>query len=657
MFDKILIANRGEIAIRILKSAKALGIKTVAIYASIEKDALHIQLADEAYCLGKESLADTYLNVEKVLEAARRSGCQAIHPGYGFLSENPALVKGCEGHHITFIGPSSKAIQLMGNKVEARKFAKQIDIPVVDGVVGQQDEILSKKATFTYPVLVKAAAGGGGKGMRIVRDATSLQEALEATSREALAYFDDATVYVEQYLEEPRHIEVQLLADSQGNVVHLFERECSVQRRYQKIIEEAPSPTLNNELRKKICDAALHIGKAIGYTSAGTIEFLLDKQEQFYFLEMNTRIQVEHPVTEMTTGVDIVSEQIRIASGLPISFAQEEISQRGHAIECRIYAESPEEHFLPSPGDILYYHAPQGTGIRLDTSIEEATRIDSHYDPMIGKLIAHGHNRNEASLRLIKALKTYAIHGIATNIPFLIQFLQLSDFKNNQISTKYCDTHLTEILQQMKQAKSEIDLLPMIAGGLLFNYRQEQSTDNLWFQIGFWRHIPAISLSIDGEESEVLWKKLTQNCYRLSYQDKEWMVVLKSSQENAYHFLINDQQHTCFTSENENGSLNITYEGFTYNFKRNDILGKESYINKDSSDASSENQLASPMPGKVIKLHVQPGDEVKKGSLLLIVEAMKMENNITAPRDAIVKEVFVSEQDMVERNKPLILLE
>lgn len=657
MFDKILIANRGEIAIRILKSAKALGIKTVAVYASIEKDALHVQLADEAYCLGKESLADTYLNVEKVLEAARHSGCQAIHPGYGFLSENPALVKGCEEHGITFIGPSSSAIQLMGNKVEARKFAKQIGVPVVDGVVGNQGEILSKKDTFTYPVLVKAAAGGGGKGMRIVRSATTLQEALEATSREAKAYFNDATVYVEQYLEEPRHIEVQLLADSQGNVVHLFERECSVQRRYQKIIEEAPSPTLDDDLRKKICETALHIGAAIDYTSAGTIEFLLDKQGQFYFLEMNTRIQVEHPVTEMTTGVDIVREQIRIASGLPISFAQEDVSQRGHAIECRIYAESPEENFLPSPGDILYYHAPQGAGIRLDTAIEAATRIDSRYDPMIGKLIAHSHSRSASIRQLINALKAYTIHGIATNIPFLIQFLQLPDFKDNRISTKYCDIYLTEILQQMKQAKSEIDLLPVIAGGLLFNYNPNQQTDHLWFQIGFWRHIPAIRFSIDGEENEVMWKRLSYDACRLHYKDKEWIVILKSSQENIYHFLINDQRHTCFISENENGSLNITYEGFTYNFKRNDILGKENYINKGSSDASSEDQLISPMPGKVVRLHVQPGDEVKKGNLLLVVEAMKMENNIIAPRDAIVKEVFVSEQDMVERNKPLILLE
>ncbi len=655
MFSKILIANRGEIAIRVLRTAKAMGIKTVAVYAAIEKDALHVRLADEAYCLGQESLADTYLNVDKVLEVARRSGAQAIHPGYGFLSENPALVKGCETHGITFIGPSSEVMQLMGNKVAARKFAKQIGIPVVDGVVGQQDEILAKSDTFTYPVLVKAAAGGGGKGMRIVREPEALQEALEATSREAKAYFSDATVYVEQYLEEPRHIEVQLLGDSHSHIVHLFERECSVQRRYQKIIEEAPSLTLTDDLRQKICEAAVHIGKETGYTSAGTIEFLLDKQGQFYFLEMNTRIQVEHPVTELTTGVDIVREQINIASGLPVSFAQDNITQQGHAIECRIYAESPEDNFMPSPGDILYYHAPHGENIRLDTAIVSATKIDSRYDPMIGKLIAYGQNRQQATQRLLDALKAYTIHGIATNIPFLIQFLQLPDFKDNRISTKYCDTHLTDILTQMKQAKSEYDLLPVMAGGLLFNYQPDQSA-HLWYQMGFWRHIPAISFSIDGAQREVLWKKRSQDSYRLHYQDKAWMVTLTSSEDNVYHFLVDDQRYVCFISENEHGSLNITYKGFNYLFKRNDILGKESYVSNDVSDVSSANQLVSPMPGKVIKLHVQPGDEVKKGSVLLIVEAMKMENNIVAPRDATVQEIFVSEQEMVERHKPLILL-
>ncbi len=659
MFQKILIANRGEIAVRIMDTAQEMGIRTVAVYAAVEKDALHVQMADEAYCLGQESLAETYLNVDNIIAAAQKSRSQAIHPGYGFLSESPALVKACEENNITFIGPSSEVIRLMGNKIEARRFVKSTGVPVLEGITGSKEDILHQSDTLEYPVLVKAAAGGGGKGMRIVQQASQLSEALEATSREAASYFGDGTVYVEKYLDAPRHIEFQLLADQHGHVVHLFERECSVQRRYQKIIEEAPSPTLDESLRKEMGAAAVRIGQEIGYTSAGTIEFLLDRDKHFYFLEMNTRIQVEHPVTEMTTDVDIVEAQIRIAAGEPLSFLQEDLQQQGHAIECRVYAESPENQFMPSPGLIRYYHAPQTPGIRLDTALTGPATVDSRYDPMIGKLVAYAQNRKEAIRKAVDALKQYVIHGIDTNIAFLIHLLQTEAFQNNEISTKYCDQQAESLIQAMAQEKQKLPLLPVIVSGLLFDHKMPNASQNasVWQQIGFWRLLPVIDFSVDGETKQAAIRKLSENHFSLDYQDKTSQIIIKDKDRNHYHFTIDGQSFTSFVSDNEDGSLNISYEGFTLHFKRNDSLGQGDLSVAASQEAASDHQIVSPMPGKVIQLNARPGQEVKKGDTLLIVEAMKMENSLLAPRDGKIKEVRVAEQEMVERNKPLILLE
>lgn len=659
MFNKILIANRGEIAVRVIKSAQKLGIKTVAVYAAVEKEAMHVQLGDEAYCLGQAELAETYLSVASIMNIAKKSHSEAIHPGYGFLSESETLVRACEENNIAFIGPSAEAIRLMGNKIEARNFVKSIGVPVSDGITGSKTAILSQKDALSYPILVKAAAGGGGKGMRIVQHPEDLEEALGATSREAQAYFGDGTVYVEKYLEEPRHIEFQLLADQHGKVIHLFERECSVQRRYQKIIEEAPSPTLNQTLRKKMGEAAVQIGREIGYTNAGTIEFLLDKDHNFFFLEMNTRVQVEHPVTEMTTGVDIVAEQIRIAAGEALSFSQEDLQQKGHAIECRVYAESPEKQFQPSPGPIQFYHAPEGPEVRLDTAITGPAVVDSRYDPMIGKLIVKGNHRQETIGKAVRALKDYVIHGIDTNIPFLIQFLQLPDFRKNQISTKYCDQHASEIIRKMADEKQKIARLPVVAGGMLFDYPSDKKTDvpSVWQQIGFWRHTPIITFSMDDQEEHVEWKKLSENRFIMRYQDQDLQITRTSGPGNPYQFKINDLPYHCYISENEDGSLQITYEGFLFHFKRHDILSKGDFEVEEDINAASDNQLVSPMPGKVVKVLVKEGDEVAKGDTLLIVEAMKMENNIIAPRAAKVKEIHVSEEDMVDRNTTLILIE
>ena len=661
MFKKILIANRGEIAVRIINAAQSLKIATAAIYADSDQDALHVQRADEAYGLGEGDLSNTYLNIEKIIEIAQHAGCEAIHPGYGFLSENAAFVEACERAGITFIGPSSEVIKTMGDKVEARRFAQRAEVPITEGITGSAEELLQQADTLSYPVLVKASAGGGGKGMRIVRQANELPDALTSTVREAKAYFGNPTVYIEKYLESPRHIEVQLLGDHYGSLVHLYERECSLQRRYQKIIEEAPSPTLTSELRKAMGEAAVNLGKAIQYTNAGTIEFLLDQDQNFYFLEMNTRVQVEHPVTELTTRIDIVAEQIKIAAGEPLSFQQDAIPQWGHAIECRVYAEAPEQNFMPSPGTITYYHPPASGAIRLDTAVTTGTTIDSRYDPMIGKLVAYGTDRERAREHAISALKNYAIHGIDTNIAYLIQLLSTDDFRDNQISTHYCDQHTPKLIEHMNDTRDAIDPLPIVLAGLLYSFRSQLPSSpgptTVWQEIGFWRHVPIIEVVLDERTVAVEIREIGVHSYHVTYDGKEYPVEVTTNEAGQVDFLLDDSSYTGYVSETEDQTLIITFDGFNFRLKRNDIPDENRFVDSKGTDVASDDKITSPMPGKVITLSVQTGDSVKKGDTLVVVEAMKMENTLAAPRDATVKEVLVAVDDRIDRNVPLILLE
>ncbi|MCU0370381.1 MAG: acetyl-CoA carboxylase biotin carboxylase subunit [Bacteroidales bacterium] len=446
LFSKILVANRGEIAVRVIRAVQDLGIRAVAIHSDADAYALHVRMADEAYCLEGNDLAGTYLDIDKIVHIARTSGAGAIHPGYGFLSENSAFVRACDEAGIVFIGPNAKAMKLMGNKIESREALKDSGIPMTAGITGDIGTLLKRAKEIPLPLMIKAAAGGGGKGMRIVHDYEKLPEMLESTSREAKSYFGDGTIFIEKFIEDPRHIEIQVLGDNYGNVVHLFERECSIQRRHQKIIEESPSPTLTPEVRQRMGETAVRIAKTIGYNNAGTVEFLVDKELNFYFLEMNTRVQVEHPVTEMVTGIDIVKEQIHIAAGKKLGIDQASVTQHGHAIECRIYAEDPENNFLPSPGTMSYYREPSGEGIRVDTGILEATTIHSFYDPLICKLITWDKNREEAKDKMIKALDEFIIHGIRTNIGYLKQVLLHPAYIRNLISTKYCDEHTADLV-------------------------------------------------------------------------------------------------------------------------------------------------------------------------------------------------------------------
>jgi len=445
MVEKVLIANRGEIALRIVRSCRELGIATVAIYSTVDKKALHVQLADDAVCVGDSLSNKSYLNIPNILAAATSRGVDAIHPGYGFLAENDKFAEMCNDHGIVFIGPSPKAIRSMGDKSTAKETMEAVGVPTVPGSKGllsNVDEAYKLADDIGYPVIIKATAGGGGRGMRLVENADNLEKMFKAAQGEAEAAFGNDGLYMEKFINKPRHVEIQILADRSGNVVHLGERDCSVQRRHQKLLEESPSPAINIELRKKMGNAAIAAAKSIGYEGAGTVEFLVDDDNNFYFMEMNTRIQVEHPVTEMVTGVDLIAEQIKIASGENLEFNQDDIHLNGHAIECRINAEDPSHNFRPSPGKITGWLPPGGPGVRVDSHVYTGYEIPPFYDSLIGKLIVWGKDRNTAIKRMNRALNECAVTGIPTTINFHLTLLNKSKFKQGKIHTKYVEEEL-----------------------------------------------------------------------------------------------------------------------------------------------------------------------------------------------------------------------
>jgi acetyl-CoA carboxylase biotin carboxylase subunit len=661
IFKKILIANRGEIAVRIIRSAHKLGIKAVAVYAEADQDALHVEMADEAYLLGGIELSDSYLNIEKIINIALKSGSEAIHPGYGFLAENPDLVAACEKNNIVFIGPNTRSIQLMGNKIESREFVKKLDIPMTAGVTGDHKTLLKEADKIPFPILVKAAAGGGGKGMRIVNKKEDLAETIESTSREAKSYFGDGTVFIEKYVVEPRHIEIQVIGDNYGNAVHLFERECSIQRRYQKIIEESPSPTLTPGVREKMGNAAVRISKEIGYNNAGTVEFLVDKNLDFYFLEMNTRVQVEHPVTEMVTGVDIVKEQILIAAGNPLSLKQEELKQTGHAIECRIYAEDPSNNFLPSPGDMSFYHEPYGDNIRVDAGLDKASTIHSFYDPMISKLVVWGEDREKARLASINALNNYVVHGINTNISYLKTLIQHDAYIKNQITTKYCDEHTEDIIAAAIKEKEKISPELIAVGYIVYSLNEdllypETGLDTVWNEIGYWRDYMEISVMIDDAEILVKINNNENGYFEFVINENSYVATLEMMEPCILDLRIDDALYRYYISTDDKGVTRMSFMGSQFIVERKDILRVEDIFGSGHGEGKEDGQIVSPMPGKIIKINVKEGKEVKKGEVLLIVEAMKMENNITSPKDGKVDKVNVKTGDMVDGSIELVVL-
>jgi len=441
VFRKILIANRGEIALRVILACKELGIKTVAVHSTADADALHVKFADEDVCIGPPASRDSYLNISAVLSAAEITGAEAIHPGYGFLSENAHFAEVCREVGLTFIGPGPSVIRRMGDKAEAIRTVRAAGVPTIPGsggILEGEEQAKEVARRIGYPVLIKASAGGGGRGMRVVADEDELPRLLEAASQEALSAFGVGDVYMEKYLTQPRHIEIQVMGDTHGNLLHLFERECSIQRRHQKLVEESPSTALDTELRARMTDAALRAARAVDYVNAGTIEFLLDVTGEFYFIEMNTRIQVEHPVTEMVTGIDLIKEQIRVSAGEPMSFGQDDLKIQGHAIECRINAEDSDT-FAPSPGKIRTFHVPGGPGIRVDTACYAEAVIPPYYDSMIAKVIAHGNTRGEAILRMRRALESFVVEGIKTNVRLQQRILTDEDFVRGRLSTRFME--------------------------------------------------------------------------------------------------------------------------------------------------------------------------------------------------------------------------
>ena len=442
MINKVLIANRGEIAVRIIRACREMGIETVAVYSKADETALHVQLADEAVCIGPAASKDSYLNMENIISATMISGADAIHPGFGFLSENARFAEMCRQCHMTFIGPSPELIHKMGNKSEARKTMMEAGVPVVPGTkepVYTAEEAKAAADAMGYPVMIKASFGGGGKGMRISRGAEDFEENFRMAQMEAVSSFNDDTMYIEKYIESPRHIEFQILGDACGHVIHLGERDCSIQRRHQKVLEESPSPAIDETLREKMGRTAVQAAKAVGYESAGTIEFLLDKHRNYYFMEMNTRIQVEHPVTEFVTNVDLIKSQIRIASGEPLNIRQEDVAFKGHAIECRINAENPEKNFRPSPGKIERLHLPGGKGIRVDTAVYAGYTIPPYYDSMIAKLIVLGKSRNEAIKKMKSALSEFIVDSVDTNVDFQMEIMNHPKFQSGDFSTDFIE--------------------------------------------------------------------------------------------------------------------------------------------------------------------------------------------------------------------------
>lgn len=652
--NKILVANRGEIAARIMVTARKMGITTAAVYAANEGNPLHRTLADEAWSLGTGTLADTYLNISLIMDIARKSGADAIHPGYGFLAENPDLANACKEQQITFIGPSAEAIRTMGNKLEAARFVESLGIPLLDVKTGTPDELEQKIDERDFPLMIKAAAGGGGKGMRIVRQRENLSGALRSTSREAANYFGNPDVYVERYIDRPKHIEIQVLSDHHGNHLHLFERECSIQRRHQKIIEEAPSPTLDEKTRGEMGAAAIRIAKAIGYYGAGTVEFLVDEKRNFYFLEMNTRIQVEHPVTEMITGIDIVHEQILVAGGHALSFSQKDISINGHALEARLYAEDPEKDFMPSPGTVGRFTHPDRPALRTDAGIRSGETITPDYDPMVAKIIAWDKDRRGAIDQLRNALNETTITGIRNNRNYLLQALNHPQFLENEFTTQFIDQNHSELVENIHKQRSGKDRTILLAAYIFARTLPQDTTGSepAWNNIGYWRPHMQWTVELEKEVTHIHFirrqNRLTLYMgngsyhYQLTGQGNDWVTIASETERiTAYH-----------TSDGQ--FIELSVEGFIFRARHEGYLDHLNNKALHNGHHKNERTITAPMFGKVLSIEVNEEMTVKKGQTLMVLEAMKMENSIQAPQDSTIKYIAVQEGDQVKDGQLLL---
>ena len=659
VFSKILIANRGEIALRIIRTLKNMNISTVAVYNKADKYSEHVRAADESYFLEGETLTDTYLNIDKIIKIALDSNTEAIHPGYGFLSENPEFSKKITESGINFIGPTSEVIKMMGDKEEARKIAKNAKIPVLEGVEGKADQLFKKAKSLDFPLLVKASAGGGGKGMRVARNEKELKEVITITSREALNYFGNPNLIIERYLDNARHIEIQVLADHYNNYLILGDRECTVQRRHQKVIEEAPAFGISAETRRKMTEVSLSLISSMDYTNAGTIEFLLDEKENFYFLEMNTRIQVEHPVSELITGIDIVKQQVIIAAGNKLEISQDDIKLNGHAIEARLYAENPDKEFLPAPGFLSFYEEPVSPGLRIDSAITGPAEINPDFDPMISKVIMHADNRNDAILELEKAIKNYKLTGVNTNREFLCAILNSKEFIKNQISTTWLERERVNLLDQSLKIKNSIDENLVLFSWILKRLeKSNMSSGSVWNAIGKWRIMSKWHLLFKAKERKVTIVKQEEGIVHIEIDDTAFILRDFKIEDEKVRFNFKGVIYNAVVISGKNTEDIVLLNGFEFLLRPFDFLPGEEFIKESIEEGSSgPGIIKSPLHGKIVKLNTNKNALVSKGELLLTLDAMKIENKIVSPSQGKIKAIFIKEGDQVQINQNLIEIE
>ncbi len=649
MFTKVLIANRGEIACRIIKTTQKMGIQSIAIYSTADADSLHVSLADHAICVGPSPANASYLNIEAIIQAARASGAEAIHPGYGFLSENPDFARACAKAKLIFIGPSIEAMEAMASKQLAKQRLEKTEIPLTPGYHGKEQSntrLLTEAKRIGFPVLIKAASGGGGKGMRAVSHESDFLSALEGARREAKAYFSDDTLLIEKLIKNPRHVEVQIMADHYGNVLHLDTRDCSIQRRHQKIIEEAPAPNLSPTLRKGLAHAAITVAQVIDYHGAGTVEFLV-AGDLFYFMEMNTRLQVEHPVTEMVTQLDLVEWQLRIAANEPLPCSQAEITTKGHAIECRIYAEDPAHDFIPSIGQLHFLKEPTGQGIRIDSGVCSTSNISMYYDPMIAKLIAWGETRAEALGRLQQALAHYYIGGVKTNIPFLASIIQTADFQNAQLNTNFLSEHTLDLpcfdLRQAILMAASVDYL-----SLYTENRDPLRIDTFAWQPHLSTHWSSRYLIL-GEQLDIQITPMNRHELSVVYQNETIGLQLKWV-DNTLSINDGQEAHQALV-ERFNGQIILYTRAGPINIERvhGATLTKHHPLN--------DHLLTAPMPATVVAILKNKGDSIKTGDRLMVLEAMKMEHTIHAPADGVLMDIFYEVGAQVNEGAELVTVQ
>ena len=633
-----------------MRTAHDMGISTVAVYSESDSDAPFVKEADVAIALSGRSSSETYLDVDKVLEACRRSGADAVHPGYGFLSENTGFARSVSDMGIAWVGPKPEAIDQMGDKLSAKSAMQAAGVPTLAAAeLKAGDDFKKIAAEIGYPVLVKASAGGGGKGMRVVQDEAELEDAIAGAKREAASSFGDDTLFLERWLTSSRHVEIQILGDQYGNLVHCFERECSIQRRHQKVIEEAPSPAMNEELRSKMGEAAKAAAKKIGYSSAGTVEFLLDGDE-FWFLEVNTRLQVEHPVTEEITGLDLVREQIRIAEGEELAFAQEDLSIRGHAIEARLYAEDPENDFLPSPGRVVVWEPSTAGSGRFDSGVESGSEVSVEFDPMIAKVIVHAPTRREAAARLARVLETTNVQGLTTNRDFLVATLRTPEFLAGDTTTDFIERVNPSRRKEVDKRELAVAAIAVVVES---RSRRRAAAKVLGSIQGGWRNskmpLEIASFRAGDSEISVAYEIFRDNRLRFVVDDTESIITDYGSGQGDLDLEI-DGSRISLVVHNENNSWFVHGPRGDYELEavpRFQLPGS----------ADTRGGLTAPMPGTVISSRVKVGNEVTKGQVLVILEAMKMEHQIAAPRDGIVKEVHVQEGDQVDNGALLVVLD